>query len=604
VTHQYKALGGDAGLYAFQALARIHPNLLNDLYLKNTSQDSYTIFSGFYAQCMALLGLRGAALTLTIVLKVWFFAAAWALARELSNGYIAFLAVALLIVTTGEYGAYHVFHYAEDWLTARSLAEALVITALVFYFGGLRVVSVLIACGAMSVHPLIALPGLLLLVCLWLPLRQSAIGAALGVLAALGITLLALHMPSAARFLVIMDANWLEVVRERSQFLFLQLWRGADWALNARPFLALSISAIAIGDARIHKVCTAALLVGTTGLVIALIASLVGPVSLLLQGQAWRWVWVTGFVSVLLLAPTVLAVWRSEKCGPLCALLMIAAWTIPAIDGAACLAGALILWLMRDRINAPSAMFLRWIAIALGVVIIAWVIKTSWRAAWPRLPGPGSTPAALIRSLPGLAILSFALVGTLAYWIRANRSVLELFVFCGALLAGVLCIMPGTFQDKARDGRVAEIEEFKDWRGAIPLDANVFVVPAHNSAAFAWFTLERPSYLTVDQSSGVVFSRTTALEVRRRSQVLQPLMDPDWRLLSDMQARSGNAKTGPSMRPFIRDRLMSLCRDPQLNFVVAKEDVGFAPLRHAHVGPWQDWNLYDCRRVRSAIPAA
>ncbi len=604
MTHQYKALGGDAGLYAFQALARIHPNLLNDLYLRNASQDSYSIFSGFYARCMALLGVRTAALTLTVVFKVWFFAAAWALARELSNRYTAFLAVALLTVSAGEYGAYHVFHYAEDWLTARSLAEALVITALVAYFGGWRVVSVLIVCGAMCVHPLMALPGLLLLVCLWLPVRLSASGGALGVLAALGITLLALHQPSAARILVVMDANWLEVVRERSQFLFLQLWRGADWTLNARPFLALSISALAIGDARVRKLCAAALLVGAAGLAIAFIASLLGPVSVLLQGQAWRWVWVTGFASVLLSAPTVLAVWRSEKCGPLCALLMIAAWTIPAIDGTACLACALILWLMRDRINARWALFLRWIAIALAVVIVAWAIKTSWSAAWPRPPGPGGTPAALIRGLPGLAVLSFALAGTLACWIRANRSMLKLLFFCAALFAGLLCIMPGTFQDKASNGTAAEIEEFKDWRGAIPLDANVFVVPAHNSAAFAWFTLERPSYLTVDQSSGVVFSRSTALEVRRRSQVLQPLMDPDWRLLSAMKARGENTKTGPSMRPLTRDWLVGLCHDPQLNFVVAKEDVGFAPLRHAHVGPWQDWNLYDCRRVHSAPPAA
>src|SRR3984957_18581477 len=85
MTHHYLGLAGDARLYGVQALARIRPNLFEDLYLRNTSQDSYTIFSGFYAVCIRFLGLRSAALWLTIIFKVWLFAAAWVLARRLSD---------------------------------------------------------------------------------------------------------------------------------------------------------------------------------------------------------------------------------------------------------------------------------------------------------------------------------------------------------------------------------------------------------------------------------------------------------------------------------------------------------------------------------------
>ena len=182
MTHRYQGLGGDAELYAVQAMARIHSNLLNDLFLRNTSQDAYTVFSPFYAWCIALFGLRNAALILTIVFKIWFFGAAWALARRLSDSHTAFLAVALLIITVGAYGAYGVFRYAEDWVTARSLAEALVITALALYFRGARVIGLLVACGAMFVHPLMALPGVLLLMCLNSSLRTGAIGAAAAML--------------------------------------------------------------------------------------------------------------------------------------------------------------------------------------------------------------------------------------------------------------------------------------------------------------------------------------------------------------------------------------------------------------------------------------
>jgi len=46
------------------------------------------------------------------------------------------------------------------------------------------------------------------------------------------------------------------------------------------------------------------------------------------------------------------------------------------------------------------------------------------------------------------------------------------------------------------------------------------------------------------------------------------------------------------------------CTDPQLGFVIAKENVGFDPMVHTHSGPWKNWNLYDCRTVRLQAPVA
>src|SRR5580704_3789252 len=69
LTHRYKGLGGDAELYAMQALAKIHHNLAGDLFLQNDSQDRYTVFSSLYALCIRWLGLRGAAMTLVIAFK-------------------------------------------------------------------------------------------------------------------------------------------------------------------------------------------------------------------------------------------------------------------------------------------------------------------------------------------------------------------------------------------------------------------------------------------------------------------------------------------------------------------------------------------------------
>jgi hypothetical protein len=564
-THRYQGLDGDARLYAFQAMARLHPALVNDLYLRNTSQDAYTVFSGFYAKCIEMIGLGKAALILTLVFKIWFFAAAWLLARRLSNSCGAFITVALLIITAGGYGAFGVFRYAEDWLTARSPAEALVLTALACWAGGWRLCGLLIACIAIFVHPLMALPGLLLLIYLELPLQLGAAFAATGILLVLGAAEFASSAPFAAPRLLIMDAAWLEVVRERSQFLFLQLWRPEDWALNARPFLSLSLSVLAISDPRSRKIGASAMIIGGAGLAVALIASRIGPITLLLQGQAWRWVWVSDVVSIALLVLTIRAMWRSQPCGLPCSLLMICGRLLPTIPGAACLACALILWALRDRINAAGA----------------------------RVASSVSALAALTIIARGRAF---------AYWTRFTRFPILLSLLISALIAVSAYFLRHALQEASTD-RTASTVDFSDWRRAIPPSANVWVESAHNSAAFAWFTLERPSYLTVDQSSGVVFSRVTALEVRRRSQALQSVMDPDWKLLSSLSsAYSGGGSPVPVSRPLTRDRLVSVCADPQLGFVVAAENLGFEALQQTDPGNRRYLYLYDCGHVRSLNP--
>jgi hypothetical protein len=607
LTHRYQGFARDGELYALQALARNHPALGADLYLQNTSQDRYTIFSGIYALFIGMCGLQNAELILFVLCTLCFLGAAWALARAVSGRDTACLAVALFVITVGYYGSYKIFHYAEDYLTARSLAEALVVTSLAYHFHGRKGIGLLFALGALFIHPLVALPGVLLLICLRLPIRQALIGSATGIFATLSIAIAALLAPASTHFFAIMDPVWLEVVRERSQFLFLKYWTVQDWELAARPFVSLTVTALVIHDERSRKLCVAAMLVGASGLAVAFIAGAIGPVAILLQGQAWRWVWITAFVSVLLLAPTVLQVWRDEKCGPICAVLLVAGWTCSLVDGLACTEAALILWLARAHIRDRAAQYLRWTAVVAGVLILAWVLGNSWMHASPSSGEARREPllVAHIREAFSLGFPVMLLVGLFWYWIRSNRSLLAAMLVAVVLLGVSAYILPDSFKTLGTAGTPSEIEEFADWQKAIAPASNVLIVPARKSASFAWFTLGRPSYLTVDQSSGVVFSRATALEVRRRSEVLLPLTDPDWKILTAITAgQRGKRKGGASPRPLTANILFSICGDPQLGFVIAKENVGFDPIRHMHAGKWQGWNLYDCRRVRSGVPAA
>src|SRR5258708_35069669 len=160
--HGYHGLTGDGQIYAFQAFARLHPQFTADLYLQNTSQDQFTLFSPLYAWCIGLLGLESAARLLTLLFTLWFLAAAWSFASAVTGRDTAWLAVAFLLIVAGDYGASGVFRILDPFLTARLPAEALMITALGCYVRGMKRLGLLLTLAALFFPPLMALPGVLL----------------------------------------------------------------------------------------------------------------------------------------------------------------------------------------------------------------------------------------------------------------------------------------------------------------------------------------------------------------------------------------------------------------------------------------------------------
>lgn len=601
LTHRYHGLVGDAGLYAVQALSRTNASLAHDVFLSDASQDRYTIFSPIYAFFIKHLGLQEAAISLLVVLKVCFYVAAWTFSRKLFDTRTALLTSVLLIVVPIEYGAFHVFRVAEDMLTARSMAEALAMAGLSLHVYGRKNVALAIVAFAISIHALMALPMLLLLVSLRVTTRASSLGALVAITAALCVAATAAMAPQwTPGMFRVMDPDWLDMVRERSQFVFLQLWRPEDWEATARPFASLALGMLVIGEGRVRTLCAAAVIVGAAGLAIAFVAGVVGPSAVLLQVQAWRWTWVTGLASVLMLAPTAFQIWRSERCGPLCAVLLLLGWLVSVVDGVYFVAAALCLWYARKHITAGAAPYLRAAAMLIGGLVLARIIGSGWAALFSptRHAGTESATLDIVRTILALDCLPVVLAFFLSWWVLHSRSPALLGSLALALATAAAFAAPSALENPLAEGTSAQIEEFSDWRDAIPPGNNVFVVPRYYTAGFAWFTLQRPSYLTVDQSSGVIFSRATADEIRRRSEVLSPIEEPDWRLLSRRATHGG--KFDAAALPVTRARLVRICADPQLSFVVAKEDVGFEPIRHHRPGVWDGWNLYDCKHVNSS----
>jgi hypothetical protein len=576
LTHRFEGLHGDGELYAFQALAKLHPALNADVYLAFNSQDRYTVFSSIYAFFIARSNLQTAEAGLFCFCTILFFCGAYRVSHKLFGVTVGGLTVGLLVIVHGDYGAYGVFSYSEDFLTARSLTVALVVSSLALHMSGRPVKAGFVATTALLVHPIMALPGALLLICLNLPLRVCIAGATLGCLTILGLALAASNTPMFAQHLPIMDAAWLEVVRERSEFLFLNYWRTVDWELTARPFASLALAAFVATDARVRKLCLVAMLIGATGLIVALIAGSIGPVAILVQGQAWRWTWLVAFVAVFLLAPTALALWRDKQCGPLVAVLLILGWTWnqSGVDNLLLVELAVALWLLKDSLAKPTARIVDF--------TVSHRVRNSIALSTSTVSAAGQRVLSLIR----------------------NHSAAAQSGLIAALLISIVFVVSSSLKQSpslAR-GNPGEVAEFADWRRQIPPTSNVLLIPLPTSAAFAWVTLNRPSYISVNQSSGVVFARATALEIRRRSEVLQPIAEPDWKIMTRINARKLSKQTHeiPTERLTV-ESLARACADPQLGFVVAKENVGYAPFRHNQAGPWKDWNLYDCGQIRMPV---
>jgi hypothetical protein len=597
--HGYQGLGGDAQIYAFQAMARLHPALFSDLYLQNASQDQFTCFSPVYAAFISLLGLENAARLLTLLFTVWFFGAAWYLAAALSSRGTAWLAVAFLIIVAGDYGGSGVFHLSENYLTARLPAQAMILTAIALHLRGFKFLGQLIAVAALFIHPLMALPGLLLLICLRQPIRMALIGAAAGVIVALCIAFAATNLPG--HMIAVMDTDWLDVVKERSQFLFLQLWSLRDWDVNLRPCIYLSFMALAVDDARTRNFCVACIIVGLSGLGVGLAAGIIGPVAILVQGQAWRWIWLAGIASVLLLPSTLLRVWRDEKCGPLCSVLLICGWALSSVVGSACLLIAITLWLMRSHIRQFTTPYLRWLAALGSIAALAWADSSTWSMLASKSIAAKNGHSALgqMADITGVKLAAASLFAIVWWWVRGARGRWVPSVVCAALLASLPAVLPAAFTQPRLLGAESAVREFQDWSDAIPATSTVLVAPTRDVGAFVWFTLGRPNYLALDQSAGVVFSRETALEVRRRSEVLLPITDPTWKILSAHERSAEQRSRDAPTRPLNAQSLRRVCADPLLGFVISPEKLAFRARVHHDPGLWENWNLYDCADVRS-----
>ena len=586
LVHPYAGIFHDANLYALQALARLHPDTVaRDVFLRFGSQDRFTVFSPVYAAGIRLVGIDHAAAMLTLLSQLALIAGGWCLARAAMPAPHALLGVALLIAIPGDYGPDRIFTCIEPFLTPRMGAEACVLAGLAAAATRRKSWCLALLCAAAALHPVMAVAGLMLLL-LYVVLPRPSWGAPFALLAGAWLVLAAYVFPAGA--LGRLDADWLALASQRSPYLFLSSWQLDDWS-RAVVTLTTLIAGSRILESRARLLCRAAAMTMIGGWALTWLACDTLHLTLFTQMQPWRWQWLATVTAALTLPLIVVGGWNRGTAGRTTALLLLSTWIFGVGEFAliACVTALLSLGFARLRPREVRLVFRG--SCAVLAMAVAWRIATNleftdvhymdaalplWLRRAMSFAHDGFTPAALI--------------GIAAWTLHGPRVAGGSRVFAALAVAVICVLLPFTWPAWSRqEFPRPQLARFTAWQEIIAPDDDVFWA---ESPLSSWVLLNRPNYISGLQTSGMIFSRVSAMELQRRALALSSAVAPatflSW----------SHAGAHLSLSP---DELQGLCRLAAFNYLVTNADLGMQP-----VAVLDKLKLYRCAPQARAAAAA
>ena len=523
LTRPYLGVIHDSRLYVLQALAQIDPVFAEDLFLAFGSQSSFTLFPQLHAAVIKAIGLEAANVSLLVLGHSLWIGALLLFARRLSRGPKLWIVAMAVIVMPGDYGGFSALAYAEGFLTPRLFAEAATLAALAALLGRHWRVALLIQVAAIAIHPLVALPGLgviliYLVIANWRWVwAGGAIALAAAIAAAAGHSL-------AGRLVHMMDAEWFDLVSNRNTMVLASQWRSEDW-YAAVASLALAIAGIiAVGGAR-RRLLQAIVAAALGGVGVSVLAGDWLGSTLVVQVQLWRSLWL---VEVAATAGAMLVLFRLRhhrpNVWPIASLMLVALLGAPIeiFGGVWCAVAILVPVLvyaeLRGRLSSFSVLT-RGICFAfVGILILAQAGIEAY-ATHLRIDvfGPVGLlqPGVLLAGPPARLLLLVVLIALLGFMIRGPRPLA--YLLSAAALAGSILV----WDQRSDWSRMLEAGDTRPaFADSLTADAQVFWA---SDPEATWLLLWRPNYVSWEQGAGIVFNRETAAAYDRRRQQLGAL---------------------------------------------------------------------------------
>lgn len=589
LAHGYQGLHHDAILYTLQALAHEYPDdLSNDVFLRFGSQDQYSLFGSLYALAIGPLGVEPAAALLTFTLQLALICSAALLVYRLApSRALTALGVSVFIAIPGFYGADRIFGCIEPFLTPRMGAEALVLAGMSAAWSERPKLAWGLIAAGMLIHPVMAAAGLAALGWLYFGIRRPGLTLLLlggGLLLLWGCAGL---LPNGrwGSF----DPAWLAIVRARVPYVFLAHESRDDWGRAAVPLATLAIGTIVLVEQRARLLCQVALGTALTGLVLSLVACDLAKLVLFTQLQPWRWQWLGVATAALLLPAIAAAAWRRSDAGKIAMALLAAAWLFGSDEPALLTSAAAVAALALERYAAHRPEPRLFVYGAVGLALIALVNRTASNLLFLDVHYADPQIPLWIREMTSLTCDGSAPValGLLATWLADRRRSISALAILGVLAAATcVALFPDAWRRWTQQRfPTVLVAQFAPWRELIPSGTAVFWSEAPLET---WVLLRRPSYISVAQASGVLFSRTSALEMQHRAQTLSSVVPT-----SAYLDFSGNgAGTGPTA-----EQLERACATSAFEFLVTGARLSWQPVAQLPPTVWHPsggLRLYRC----------
>ncbi|MBY0588862.1 hypothetical protein K2X85_16940 [bacterium] len=614
VAFPYLGIIHDAQLYALQVSRRLHPEpFTRDLFFLHGSQDQYSLFSWLVAPIVSLLGLPITFFFLYVLSSTLFIGGQVRLVKRLvPDRWAGLLALMILAVGDLPYGGLQIFQVHEGFLTARLPAAALALWGLDQALSKRWLIAWGILVTSMMIHPLIALPALAI-ACWWWVEGWWPAGRASMTITAFSVVALGIVAGIASGQLTWMSAGWFETVYQISPQCFASQWLMADWIHLSFAVAGLVLSVVQ-GSTLHKKIARGTLAVGLGGLALTLISEFL-PITLLLQVQSYRALWILELFAVPLGLTQASRLWREKsKLSRLLSVLLLfglGRWRSPEgwdINLFWPYAGVVVLTFVAAReIFLPRTspqVHRRWTSATWGLFTASLLVALL--SIWPCLSSWShltiyADPLTIVSAL--LRATGNAIVLLMAGAILATVMLLPARLRAGSVLIAlsIVLLLTGWARREAyllsdRDEVAYVREELRSLPS--PPGAAGWTIYWPTDVREIWFGTQSSSYYHFTQVQGAIFQEVTAREARRRLSLVKPFEFRRMNYLGPFATRDRLepwlGMTGQG-RPVVVDDLTRLASDPAIDLVILPYRVGDVPAR-SNGSLW----IYDCREIRAA----
>jgi len=646
----YDGIVHDARLYAGYVLAAWDPQGVGqDIMFLYDGQSGYSLYPLMLRSVAGVMGIATAAMVLSVVSLVLWFAAAWRLVLAILPDLNASRRAAVLIWGTSLhtlYGGASTIHFAENFATPRPLAEALVLFALSVLVGlqtdatngratnhtRVGVAGLLIVLAGL-VHPLMIAPALAAFVWLVPPSRWRLplVGVGASVVA---LVLTWAHWGSqssiAGAVFATFDAEWMEILVRRGSIALLSQWHAVDWVRIAVQLSSLLVTRSLVSG-RVRALWDAMAVVGVLGVLVSWLATDVVHHRFLTQAQPWRVLWAVAFIApiaVLLQLRAIVSPSQDVHANPKANLrrqrerlatgMLLLAWFVLEVSGAAgwILLGSIMLYgIARSDISFSPAE--RPIRIAFGAVVVLIVILVLLRAfvVWevytvhPDAANRWVWRTWVTSGLPNAVALAlsvtFACVDVRSVT-KATRSRWAMpCLALGLIFMSVVAFDQRTYYAKWLDAQAEEkTSSSSEARGTASAGAAFWL----DADTEPWILLNKPAWGGGLQGTPKVFDRKLAVAWEGRARLADYVTHPDWARRNDLALESVTTATlmticnwpsGPSVVVAPLDRIAA---EVQRDTIQAGAPRYLPP--NVRKGPWYVITAYGVIRCDRRLQAA